>query len=32
MSSDPANVEIAIAPMLIQYGGERSPGENGKKV
>ena len=32
MSSEPASVEIAIAPMLIQYGGDRSSGENGKKV
>jgi len=32
MSNDPASVEIAIAPMLIQYGGDRSLGENGKNV
>ena len=28
----PARVEIAIAPMLIQYGGIKSEGLNGKKV
>jgi hypothetical protein len=28
----PASVEIAIAPMLIQYGGMRSEGANEKKV
>ena len=27
-----AAVEIAIAPMLIQYGGDRSAGENSKNV
>src|SRR5262245_27689046 len=28
IKSEPASVEMAIAPMLIQYGGERSAGEN----
>ena len=32
MSSEPARVEIAIAPMLIQYGGDRSPGDSAKNV
>ena len=31
-SSVPASVEIAIAPMLIQYGGMRSDGKNRKNV
>jgi hypothetical protein len=28
----PARVEIATAPMLIQYGGARSDGARGKNV
>src|SRR5215467_1916461 len=28
IKSEPASVEMAIAPMLIQYGGERSAGVN----
>jgi hypothetical protein len=32
ISNEPASVEIAIAPMLIQYGGDRSPGSSVKKV
>jgi len=31
-SRAPARVEIAIAPMLIQYGGVRSLGEKVKKL
>ena len=30
-SSEPASVEIAIAPMLIQYGGDRSPARSGRR-
>jgi hypothetical protein len=30
--SEPASVEIAIAPMLIQYGGKKSAGKNLKNV
>src|SRR5204862_6986670 len=32
INSEPANVEMAIAPMLIQYGDEKSAGENLKNV
>src|SRR5215208_8458621 len=32
INSEPANVEMAIAPILIQYGDEKSAGENLKNV
>ena len=32
INNEPAKVDIAIAPMFIQYGGDRSPGKNLKKV
>ncbi|CFW45809.1 Uncharacterised protein [Bordetella pertussis] len=28
----PASVEIAIAPILIQYGGDRSVGDSGRNM
>src|SRR3569623_151685 len=31
-SSAPASVEIAMAPMLIQYDGDRSAGASGRNV
>lgn len=32
INSIPASMEIAIEPMLIQCGGDRSAGENRKNV
>ena len=32
INKEPAKVDIAIAPMFIQYGGDKSPGENLKNV